>query len=43
MFKYKHIYIASCGKESGIYHYVVKDDKIINCPAGWILRGLNYI
>ena len=28
MFKYKHIYIASCGKESGIYHYIVKDDKI---------------
>ena len=20
---------------------IVKDDKIINCPAGWILRGLN--
>lgn len=29
MFKYKHIYIASCGKESGIYHYVTEGENII--------------
>lgn len=29
MFKYNHVYIASCGKESGIYHYVTEGDSII--------------
>ncbi len=29
MFEYKHIYIASCGKQSGIYHYITEGERLL--------------